>query len=90
LTKNRKNNLHKKNRDKLLRYIQGILKNKKCVLYEINGTENQLHLATHVHPTIAVSSLWIKENNVFLGYNVWLEEYSAFTYSIKEKNAWVK
>jgi len=56
-TKDRKNTLYKKNRDKLFRYIQGILKNKKCVLYEINGIENHVHLATHIHPTIAVSSL---------------------------------
>ena len=99
-TKVRKNTLYKKNRDKLFRYIQGILKNKKCVLYKINGIENHVHLATHVHPTIAVSSLvkdikvsssiWLKEKNLFPGFNGWQEGYSAFTYSIKEKDALVK
>ena len=99
-TKDRKNTLYKKNRDKLFRYIKGILKNKKCVLYKINGIENHVHLATHVHPTIAVSSLvkdikvsssiWIKENNLFPGFNGCQEGYSAFTYSIKEKDALVK
>ena len=99
-TKDRKNTLYMKNRDKLFRYIQGILKNKKCVLYKINGIENHVHIATHVHPTIAVSflvkdikvssSIWIKENKLFPGFNGWQEGYSAFTYSIKDKNALVK
>ena len=99
-TKDRKNTLYKKNRDKLFKYIQGILKNKKCVLYKINGIENHVHLATHVHSTVAVSSLvkdikvsssiWIKEKNLFPGFKGWQEGYSAFTYSIKEKNALVK
>ena len=59
-----------------------------------------MHLATHIHPTIAVSSLVkdikvsssisIKENNLFPGFNGWQEGYSAFTYSVKEKHSLVK
>jgi len=79
----------------LYRYIWGILKNKKCTLYQINGTENHLHIVTHVHPTVAVSSLvkdikvsssgWIKEQGVFPKFVSWQEGYGAFTYHKNQK-----
>ncbi len=96
-TKKREKALIKENREKLYRYIWGILKNKKCILYRINGVEDHLHIATHIHPTIAVSSLvkdikvsssvWIKEQGLFPAFKAWQEGYGAFTYSIKEKEA---
>ncbi len=95
-TKNREKVLIKEHREKLFRYIWGILKNKKCVLYQINGIEDHIHIATHIHPTIAVSSLvkdikiassvWIKEQNIFPDFTGWQIGYGAFTYSFKEKN----
>jgi len=95
-TKNRENVLIKEHREKLFRYIWGILKNKKCVLYQINGIEDHIHIATHIHPTIAVSSLvkdikiassvWIKEQNIFPDFTGWQIGYGAFTYSFKEKD----
>ena len=98
-TKNREKTLIKEHQEKLYRYIWGILKNKKCVLYQINGIEDHLHIATHIHPTVAVSSLvkdikvassvWIKEQNIFPNFIAWQEGYGAFTYSIKEKEALV-
>jgi len=99
-TKNRKEVLIKENREKLFRYIWGILKNKHCVLYQINGVENHLHIATHIHPTIALSTLvkdikiasaiWIKEQNLFPGFVSWQSGYGGFTYSYKEKQALIK
>lgn len=98
-TKNREKALINENREKLYRYIWGILKNKKCVLYKINGVEDHLHIATHIHPTITLSSLvkdikvsssvWIKEQGLFPAFKAWQEGYGAFTYSIKEKEALV-
>jgi len=95
-TKNREKILIKEHREKLFRYIWGILKNKKCVLYQINGIEDHIHIATHIHPTIAVSSLvkdikiassvWIKEQDIFPDFTGWQVGYGAFTYSFKEKN----
>ncbi|MFA9390648.1 MAG: IS200/IS605 family transposase [Prolixibacteraceae bacterium] len=94
-TKDREKTLLESNREKLFHFIWGILKNKKCTLYQINGVEDHLHIATHVHPTIALSSLvkdikvytslWIKENNIFPDFAAWQEGYGGFTYSIKEK-----
>ncbi len=87
--------LKEENREELYRYIWGILKNKKCILYQINGIDDHIHIATHIHPTIALSnlvkdikigsSLWIKENNIFPNFVSWQKGYGGFTYSIKEK-----
>ncbi|MCD4794038.1 MAG: IS200/IS605 family transposase [Bacteroidales bacterium] len=94
-TKNREKVLIKKNREKLYRYIWGVLKNKNCVLYQINGVEDHLHIATHIHPTIAVASLvkdikvsssgWIKDERLFPDFTSWQIGYGAFTYSVKDK-----
>ncbi len=94
-TKDGQKVLINENHEKLFRYIWGILKNKKCILYRINGIENHLHIATHIHPTVALSSLvkdiktassiWIKQQNLFPDFTSWQKGYGAFTYSIKEK-----
>ncbi len=99
-TKNREKTLLKVNREELFRYIWGVLKNKKCILYRINGIEDHLHIVTHVHPTAALSSLvkdikvassiWIKEQNLFPDFTAWQEGYGAFTYSVKEKEALIQ
>lgn len=99
-TKHREKTLEKENREKLYRYIWGILKNKKCVLYKINGIEDHLHIATYVHPSISISSLvkdikvsssiWIKKEKLFPNFTAWQGGYGAFTYSVKEKEALIK
>ncbi len=98
-TKNREKALIKNHREKLFRYIWGILKNKKCILYQINGVDDHLHIATHVHPTVAVASLvkdikvsssdWIKGQGLFPKFKAWQVGYGAFTYSVNEKKALV-
>lgn len=99
-TKNREKTLTKNNRDELFKYISGLLQNKKCHLYIINGVEDHIHIITHIHPTISLSnlikdikvasSLHIKEKNLFLDFISWQEGYGAFTYSIKEKDRLIK
>ena len=84
------------NRDQLYKYIWGILQNKRCHLYRINGVEDHLHIVTHLHPSVALaglikdikiaSSLFIKEQSLFPDFVSWQEGYGAFTYSIKEKD----
>ncbi|MBO6586537.1 MAG: IS200/IS605 family transposase [Gracilimonas sp.] len=95
-TKNRQPVLTKKNRKELYKYIWGILKNKQCHLYQINGVENHLHIITHIHPTVAISTLvkdiklasskFIKQNQLFTDFQGWQSGYGAFTYSIKAKD----
>jgi REP element-mobilizing transposase RayT len=92
----RERTLEENKREDLYKYIAGILKNKKCHLYSINGVEEHLHIITHIHPTISLSGLikdiklasseWIKTNKIFKNFNGWQEGYGAFTYSINEKN----
>ena len=74
-TKYRERTMIKENRPELFKYIWGILKHNKCHLYRINGVEDHLHIVTHLHPTVALSSLikdikvssskHIKEHNLF-------------------------
>lgn len=49
--------LEKSNRPILFKYITGLLKNKKCHLYQINGVEDHIHILTYVLPTISLSNL---------------------------------
>ena len=80
----------------MFKHICGLLKNKKCHLYRINGVEDHLHIVTHLHPSVSLSSLvkdikvssslYIKEHNLFENFTNWQEGYGAFTYSIKEKD----
>ncbi|WP_236976173.1 IS200/IS605 family transposase [Membranihabitans maritimus] len=99
-TKHRNPTLLEESRDLLFKDIWGILKNKKCHLYCINGVEDHIHIVTHIHPTVAVSSLikdiklgsndYIKKNRIFLDFSGWQEGYGAFTYSIKEKERLIR
>jgi len=49
--------LTKNQREYLFKYIWGVLNNKKCHLFRINGVEDHIHILTHIHPTVALSSL---------------------------------
>lgn len=78
-TKNRSMWITAENKPLLLKYIWGILKNKKCHLYRINAVEDHLHIVTHLHPIIALASLikdiklastdHIKEQKLFNDFN---------------------
>ena len=95
-TKEREPTLIEENQEKLYRYIWGVLKNKKCRLYRINGVEDHLHILTHIHPTVALSDLikdiklsssdLIKEEALFPKFKGWQVGYGAFTYSFEAKD----
>ena len=95
-TKNRERTLIASGRQELFKYMGGILKNKNCHLYRINGIEDHLHIVAHVHPSVALASLikdiklasseYIKEIGLFQKFGGWQDGYGAFTYSIKEKD----
>jgi len=94
-TKKRGKTLNFAERDKLYRFIWGILKNKKCHVYRIGGVDDHIHILTHVHPEVALSSLvkdiklasssFIKSENLFQHFAGWQNGYGAFTYTISEK-----
>jgi putative transposase len=95
-TKYRERTLTKNNRDELFKFISGILAEKKCHLYRINGVEDHIHIVTHLHPTVALSNLvkdiklastaHIKTEGLFPHFKGWQEGYGAFTYSIEAKD----
>jgi putative transposase len=95
-TKRREPVLVKDNRPELFKYIWGILKNKKCHLYRINGVEDHIHIVTHLHQSVALatlikdikvaSSMFIKEQELFPKFNGWQDGYGAFTYSQDAKD----
>ena len=80
----------------LFQYMTGILKNKQCHLYRLNGIEDHLHIITHLHPTVALatlvkdiklaSSAFIKDEKLFRNFDGWQKGYSAFTYSLEAKD----
>jgi len=94
-TKNRQPVLSKPNRNILFEYIWGIMKNKNCHLYRINGVEDHLHIVANLHPAVSLASLikdikvsnsaFIKQNDLFPYFEKWQDGYGAFTYSINEK-----
>ena len=96
-TYQRTQSLSENGRPELFALIFGLLKNKNCHLYRINGMEDHLHIFTHIHPTIPVSSLikdiklassdMIKRNRLFDHFEGWQKGYGAFSvnYSSKDK-----
>ncbi|MDO5522600.1 MAG: transposase [Bacteroidia bacterium] len=51
------------------------MKNRKCVLYQINGTENHIHILSDLHPTVALSN-YIKE--IKTASNHWMKQSGNF------------
>jgi REP element-mobilizing transposase RayT len=82
--------------DDLYRYIWGIIKNKKCVLYRINGTENHVHFFVSIHPSIALakfvqevkaeSSKMLKHTAGFEKFTAWSVGYAALTSDVGNKD----
>jgi REP element-mobilizing transposase RayT len=77
-------------------YISGIIDNKNCKLYQINGVEDHIHIFSDLHPTVCLSdfvkdikvasSIWMKEGDKFPKFEAWQIGYGAFTYSIRERD----
>ena len=82
--------------ERLFKYIWGIIKNKNCHLYRINGMEEHIHILTDLHPNIALadfirdiktaSSIWLKNSDYFPNFIGWSDGYAALTYSYWDKN----
>jgi REP element-mobilizing transposase RayT len=95
-TKYRKPVLNEQYEEELYKYIWGIVKNKSCKLYRINGMPDHIHLFTDLHPSICLSdfvkdikvasNLWMKQSGLFPDFEEWQSGYGAFTYSEREKD----
>jgi putative transposase len=82
--------------EELYKYIWGVVSNKNCKLYRINGVEDHIHIFSDLHPSLSVaqyvkdikvaSSIWMKDSGKFSNFKGWQEGYGAFTYSVREKD----
>ncbi len=94
-TKNSQKVLNLEHSEDLYKYIGGIIKNKKCFLYRINGMEDHIHILSDLHPSIALAdymrdiktatSIWMKDSGNFPGFIGWAEGYAALTYTQRDK-----
>ena len=95
-TKRSERTLSLNHSDDLYRYIWGIIRNKDCVLYRVNGMEDHIHILFSLRPTIALSdfmrelkaetSKMLKRTVGFEHFTAWGEGYAALTYSLKDKD----
>jgi REP-associated tyrosine transposase len=94
-TKNSTKSLPQIHSSELYSYITGIIKNKNCTLYQINGVEDHIHILSDLHPSLALadlirdlkasSSLWLKQNGKFQDFSGWADGYAALTYTYRDK-----
>jgi len=73
--KYRKPCMNKSTRGQVFGYIAGLIKNKNCHLYQINGVEDHLHILTHLHPAVSLASL-IKD--IKISSNAFIKEHRLF------------
>jgi putative transposase len=95
-TKNREATIVESHCEDLYKYIWGIIKEKNCKLYRVNGIEDHIHIFSDLHPSISLadyvkdikvaSSIWMKETGYFPDFAGWQVGYGAFTYSIRDKD----
>jgi REP element-mobilizing transposase RayT len=74
----------------------GIMQNKKCKLYRINGGSDHIHILVDIPPKIGVanfvkdlkvsSSIWLKQQFEFKQFEGWAEGYGGFTISHSDKD----
>ena len=87
-TKHSQKTLNSEYNKRLFKYIWGIIKNKNCHLYRINGMEEHIHILTDLHPGIALadfirdiktaSSIGLKDSDDFPNFIGWADGYAAF------------
>ena len=95
-TKRSEKTINQEHSTELKKYIWGIIKNKKCVLFRINCMEDHIHLLTDLHPSVALadyvrdikvsSTKWIKQSEKFPGFKGWGIKYCALTYSYRDRD----
>ena len=95
-TKYREATINTNNEEYLYKYIWGLIENKKCKLYRINGMPDHIHIFSDLHPSLCIAdyvkdikvatNIWMKDSGKFPLFRGWQEGYGAFTYSIREKD----
>src|SRR5690554_129639 len=89
--KGRQNLIAEKHREKIEKYICGIISNNRSKPLAIYCNPDHCHVLLGLHPSISISEIsgdikassskWINENRWIRGNFSWQEGYGAFTYS---------
>ncbi|MCM1520914.1 MAG: IS200/IS605 family transposase [Lachnoclostridium sp.] len=90
-TKNRRTTIPTELRRDVYKMLYTILKENNCFVFRINGTSNHVHILFNLHPTIALSTIvnrlktitshWMSNDDRFLYFKGWCNEYFAETVS---------
>ena len=83
--------------DQLYRYIGGVIREKSCKVYAINGVENHIHILFSLHQSVSLSNLvrdikvssnsWIKIHQAsYPMFEGWGKEYGAFSYAMRDRD----
>ena len=96
----RQNLIAEKHREKLEKYICGIVSNKKSKPLAIYCNPDHTHILIGLHPAISISDItrdikansskWINDNKWILGKFNWQAGFGAFTYSRSQIDSVVK
>ena len=96
----RQNLISEKIREKLEKYICGIVTNKKSKPLAIYCNPDHTHVFIGLHPSVSVSDMardikansskWINEEKLIKGKFSWQEGFGAFTYSKSQIDSVVK
>ena len=94
-TYKRKNTLSEIRHEELYKYIWGIIKKRKSVLYRINGTENHIHIFCDIHSTIGLADFvkeiktatntWMTASGNFPKFESWAKGFVAYLIAAKTK-----
>ena len=85
----------KPHRFRFYQYLVAAIKKKGCDVICVNGVEDHLHILISMHQSHVLSniigdvkrttSIWIRENAIFPGFEKWQRGYGAFTVSYGHK-----
>ena len=96
-TKGREATLDKEHRAELFSFIAGIVKRTGCKPIIVNGGVDHVHILLDLSSTMTLSevvkeikrlsTLWIKERQIFPMFSHWESEYGAFSVSKSHRDA---
>jgi len=98
--KGRQNLISEKLRDRLEKYMCGIVSNNKSKPIAVYCNPDHTHILIGLHPSVSISDMargikansskWINEQKLIVGKFSWQEGYGAFSYSKSQVDSVVK
>lgn len=96
----RENIITRQFRDRLHKYIAGIINNQNNYSLAVNGYKDHVHIFFEQNPVLSLSDImrdvksnsskWINKNRLVLGRFSWQEGYGAFSYSRLQRDGVIK